>query len=98
MNEELQRIADKLDRLRADLSATNSALAAVMTVLPADLREAALTHLASLSALKSSTFEQIPTPEARAGARLFLEAEDRVYQLLQGAHRMQAAKEPPPGG
>lgn len=93
MEEKLNALADKLDRLRCDLSATNSALAAVMTALPAEAREQALKSLAELSVMKSETVDQLPTPAAQAAARQLLAAENRVYQLLQGTHRMRQAKE-----
>jgi len=93
MNEDIQRLAEKLDRLRCDLSATNSALTAVMCALPADQREQALKGLAQLSAMKADTYAQLPTPAAQAAAQQMTQAEDRLYQMLQGAHRMRLAKE-----
>lgn len=93
MQDDIQRLADKLDRLRCDLSATNSALMALMSALPAAQREAMLQGLAQLSVLKGETVEQLPTPAAQTAARQMLEAEDRLYQALQGAHRLRQSKE-----
>lgn len=88
----------RLDRLRADLAATNLAQAALMQTLPAAHREAWLKALAGLSALKADGGAPPPTPAMRTALRLAQEAEDRVYQGLQGAHRVQQAQERAAGG
>lgn len=87
MNITIQELAEKLDRLRADLSATNLALAATTTVLTKEQRQDLLRSFAQASAQKQSFFDQLPMQEAeaRAAGRLFQQAEDRVYQLLQAA-------------
>ena len=90
-DEDIQALEVKLDRLRCDLAATNMVLAAFMGALPSDQRQTVLQSLAQLSAMKAETFDQIPTPAAQAAARQMMEAEDRLYQSLQGLHRMRPA-------
>lgn len=87
METSIKDLAEKLDRLRADLAATNLALAATTTALTQEQRQDVLQALARASAKKQAFFDQLPMSEeeARSAVRLFQEAEGRVYQLLQGA-------------
>jgi NADP-dependent 3-hydroxy acid dehydrogenase YdfG len=83
----MKDLAEKLDRLRADLAATNLALAATTTVLTQAQRQDVLQALARASAKKQAFVDQLPISEeaARSAIQLFQEAEGRVHQLLQGA-------------
>lgn len=87
MNESIsiKDLAEKLDRLRADLAATNQALAAATTVLTPAQHRAMLEAMAAASAQKQQLYERAPTPAAKAAIRLFQEAEARLYQHLQAA-------------
>lgn len=83
----IKELAEKLDRLRADLAATNQALAATMTVLTLEQRQSLLTALANASAQKQAFYEKLPISEEgiRVATQLMQEAEERVYRLLQSA-------------
>ena len=87
MNEDIQRLTEKLDRLRCDLSATNQALGAMAAAMPPEQLQDVLTKMAKASAAKQATFEQIPMPAMRAALQQMLEAEERLYQMLQGASK-----------
>ena len=84
---EINEIAEKLDRLRADLSATNTALAAISTVLTLPQRQQVLQALATASAKRQDLYEQLPiaAEKQQRSVRLFQEAEARVHQMLQNA-------------
>ena len=83
----IKELAEKLDRLRADLAATNQALAATMTVLAPKQQQDVLTALANASAQKQAFYEKLPISEEgiRVATQLMQEAEERVYRLLQSA-------------
>ena len=87
MTTNIKELAEKLDRLRADLAATNQALAATMTVLTPEQRQGMLTALAHASAQKQSFYEKLPISEEgmRAATRLMQAAEERLYKMLQAA-------------
>jgi hypothetical protein len=85
MKEDIDRISEKLDRQRADLAATNLALASIAAALTPEQMQHVLTTMAKASADKQATFEQIPSPALQSAALLFQEAEQRVFALLQGA-------------
>lgn len=80
-------LAEKLDRLRADLSATNAALAAISTVLTQQQRQQVLQALATVSAKRQDLYEQLPiaAEKQQRSVRMFQEAEAQVHQLLQNA-------------
>lgn len=84
---EISEIAEKLDRLRADLSATNTALAAISTVLTPQQRQQVLQALATSSAKRQDLYEQLPiaAEKQRRSVQLFQDAEARVHQMLQRA-------------
>ena len=83
----ISELAQKVDKLRADLSATNQALAATMTVLTSEQLAGVLTALANASAQKQAFYERLPISQEgiQAATQLMQAAEDRMYQLLQGA-------------
>jgi len=83
----INELAEKLDRLRADLAATNQALAATMTMLTPEQRQGLLTALANASAQKQAFYEKLPISEEgmRVATRLMQEAEERLYRFLQSA-------------
>ncbi len=87
MSISMLELSEKIDRLRADLSATNLALSATMTVLTQEQHQEVLRAIAQASVKKQAFVEQIPISEAKlreAGQQL-RQAEDRIYKLLQGA-------------
>lgn len=88
MNEDIKTLSEKLDRLRCDLSASNQALCAMAAAMPPEQLQDVLTKMAMASARKQATFEQIPVPAMKAALQQLLEAEDRVYQALQGASKL----------
>lgn len=90
MNRE-QRINDlaaRLDQLRADHSATNQALMAILQTMAPQQQDAVLARFAALSAEKQQTYEQIPLQKVQTQAAQMQAAESRLYQGLQGAVRL----------
>lgn len=85
-------IKTTIERLRADLIATNSALIALLTSLPAETQRQALKALAELSVVREQHAEQSPDPEAQEAMELVHQATERLYQALQGAHKMRMRK------
>lgn len=87
MNDSIKQLTERVDRLRADLAATNLALAATATVLTPEQRQQVLQAIAKASAQRQATYEQIPIAEEklRSAVQLFQEAEGRIYGYLQGA-------------
>lgn len=85
MTDDIASLMEKLDRLRADLAATNLALAAIASALSPEQLQHAMTTMAKASAEKQATFERIPTPAMRGATKLFQEAEQRVFAMLRGA-------------
>jgi hypothetical protein len=85
MNDDIARLTEKLDRQRADLAATNLALASIASALTPEQMKHVLTTMAKASAEKQATFEQIPSPAMQSATQLFQESEQRMFALLQGA-------------
>lgn len=87
MSISMLELSEKIDRLRADLAATNIALAATVTVLTPEQHQEVLQAMAQASVKKQAFFEKIPISEAkiREAEQLFRQAEDRIYQFLQAA-------------
>lgn len=85
MNDDMQRLTEKLDRQRLQLSATNLALAAIASALTPEQQQHVLTTMAKASAEKQATFEQIPSPGLQASTPQHQAAEEQVFQLLQVA-------------
>lgn len=85
MNEDIQRLTEKLDRQRADLAATNLALVSIASALTPEQLQHVMATMAKASADKQATFEQIPTPGMQAATKLFQESEQKMFALLQGA-------------
>lgn len=92
MNKDLEELRGSVQRLRADLMATNMALQCVLTCMTPDQQRQALTALAELSVLQEQFVAARPTPAEREAARPILQAVERQYQALQGAHKMRMAK------
>jgi hypothetical protein len=88
MNDDTPSLDDKIDRLRLDLMATNQALMAIAAAMPPKQLQSVLTMLAKASARKQETFERIPLPALQAALLQQREAEDRLYQGLQGAPKL----------
>jgi len=85
---EMEAIRQATLKLRADLAATNLALMSLLTAMPPDQRQAALDAMAASSAEKQQFAEQLPTQAARDTVKPLQEAEARLFQALQGAHRI----------
>lgn len=80
------------ERLRADLMATNMALQCVLTSMPPEAQRQALKALAQLSVMQEQFAAQQATPAAQASMQPVREAVERIYQGLQGAHKMRMSK------
>lgn len=88
----IEEITDRLDRLRCDMSATWTALAAMQTVLTPEQRQQVLEAMAKASAQKQAMYDApLPTPEAQAVLSRYREmmqaSEGRVYEMLQGGSK-----------
>lgn len=94
LQKELLRLSAGYRRLRADLSATNTAVLAVMTSLPPEQQQQLLKAFAEMSALKQQIAEQQSDPAVPEALQQIQEAEARVFQAMQGAQKMAAAKKP----
>lgn len=81
-----------IERLRADLMATNAALTAVLTSMPAEAQQQALKALAQMSVMQEQFAEQQQDPAQAAAMQQVLQATERLYQALQGAAKMRARK------
>ena len=92
MNAETELLKRTVEKLRADLMATNSALMAVMTSMPVEQQREALKGFAQLSAMKAQLVEKSQSPAERAMLQLVQAAEERLYQAMQGAHTMRVRK------
>lgn len=88
----MKEVEASIERLRADLMATNAALTAVLTSMPAESQQQALTALAQLSVMQEQFAEQQQDPAQAAAMRQVLKATERLYQGLQGAVKMRARK------
>lgn len=91
MNEDIQRLTEKLDRLRMDLSAATSALAAMAANMPPAQLQRVLTTMARESAEKQRLYAQAATPAAQQAATQAQEAEERMYQRLQASPKYPGA-------
>lgn len=80
MDTEFIRIA--LQKLRADLSATNKALLAIAAELPSEQRTAVAQRFAQLSVLNEQTALQIPKQVAPETLQAMREAEEQMYKML----------------
>ena len=74
-----------IQRLRADLIATNKALTALASTLPQAQLEQAIARLAQLSVLNEETVDALPMQPAPETLQLLREAEERVHTLLASA-------------
>lgn len=90
-------IVQTIERLRADLIATNAALIAVLTSMPPDQQRQALTALAEISVRQEQACERAATPDAEQALQQVHAATGRLYEALQGAVQMRLRKlgEPP---
>lgn len=82
---QIDNLTERGRRLRADLTATNLALTALMGALPQEQRQRWLASLAQLSAAQEQTAEQSGNTELIA---LLQPAVQRMYTALEGAHKM----------
>lgn len=71
------------ERLRADLSATNSALFALFAAVPHVYRDRALEQLAKRSVQRSEYAEKLKDPAVEQALQQMEEADQRVYKELQ---------------
>jgi hypothetical protein len=97
MNKEIENIKRTVEKLRADLMATNIALQCVMTSMPPDAQRQSLKAIAQLDVMQEQFVEQTQTPEVQELMQLVRQSVERLYQSLQGAHKMRMRKlgEPP---
>lgn len=88
----MKEIQASIERLRADLMATNAALTAVLTSMPAEAQQQALTALAQMSVMQEQFAEQQQDPIQAEAMQQVLKATERLYQALQNAAKLRARK------
>lgn len=88
MSNETNAINEKIDRLRADLAATNQALVAMASVLTEEQHARVLQLLAKLSGAKQRSFEKISIPAVQASIPLHQEAESQIYSAIQATRKL----------
>lgn len=91
MKQDIEKLKTAVTKLRADLMASNLALQAILTAMPLDDQKQALKALAQLSVMQEQFAEKTQTPAAQEQMKTVVQATDRLYQALQGAHKMRAA-------
>lgn len=87
---DIQELREITDRLRADLSATWLALAAMQSVLTPEQQQTVKAAMATGSAKKQALYDAPrSTPQAQAIVEHYRQqmqaAEERLYEVLQGA-------------
>lgn len=87
MREELEHLRELIDRQRADLAATNTALLAVFSAIPHVYRGKVLEELAHLQVHREQLAEQIPNPEMQVAAERINQAQERLWKVLQEADK-----------
>jgi len=92
MGQELERLKSTVEKLRADLMATNMALQCVMTAMPPEAQQQALKGLAQLSVAQEQFAEQSADPDRQAAMQQVAQAVERQYQGLQGAYKSRMSK------
>ena len=98
MKEDMDLVKRTVEKLRADLMATNSVLMAIVTSMPAEQQRQALNAVAQMSAMKAQLVEKSQNPAERAMLQLVQASEERLYQAMQGAHKMRMQKLGPDTG
>ena len=89
---ELKAIIAAMEKLRADLIATNMAMQCVMTSMPPEAQQQTLKALAQLSVMQEQSAASQQNPETQAAMQLVQQAVQRQYQGLQGAHKLRMSK------
>lgn len=84
---ELMHLQHTVEQLRADLTATHAALAAVLTSLPTPQQRQALNALAQGCIQQERQAALASTPEAKRAAQQVMVATERLFEALQHAHR-----------
>ncbi|RZI82604.1 MAG: hypothetical protein EOP38_15435 [Rubrivivax sp.] len=77
-----------INKLRADLIATNNAVHALLGALDATQRVEALKLFAQLHELQEQTVAQAPRPASPQATKRMREAHERMYTSLQSVHTM----------
>ena len=87
MKEDIALIKTTVERLRADLMANTMALQCVMTAMPPDAQRQTLKALAQLSVAREQSAARSTDPLVHTATEQVMQAVDRLYQGLQGAHK-----------
>jgi hypothetical protein len=90
MQQDIAQIKTAITRLRADLMASNLAIAALTSVLTAEQRHQALQAMIELSVMQEQTAETAQKPDL---IELLQPAVQRMYSNLQAAHKMRLHKD-----
>lgn len=83
MNRDIEQLKAAWTRVRADLSATNTALISLVAVLTPDQQDRLLHSLGARSAERAAAAEQLTIPGAQESLRQIQESEERVYRQIQ---------------
>jgi len=83
MKQDIEELKSAWKRIRADLSATNTALISLVAVLTPDQQDRLLHSLGARSAERAAAAEKLPIPGAQESLRQIQESEERVYRQIQ---------------
>jgi small-conductance mechanosensitive channel len=97
MKQDFDELLSSVKKLRAEHAATTMALQCLLTVLTPDQQRQTLKALAQLSVMREESAAKSPNPAAQEETQRVVQALDRLYQGLQGAHKLRMSKlgEPP---
>lgn len=96
-NEEIKDIKAYCERLRADLSATNTLLLALFEAIPVVYQEKVLPVLAATMAQREQIAGRELPPEVEAAMERVETAVERLWKEAQAAHRRSVQAMKPPG-
>lgn len=86
MQNEIKEIRELIDRLRADLSATDAALLAVFSAIPDVYRDKVLRDMLDQHLQREQFVEQIPNAQMQVAAERITRAQERMWKVLQETH------------
>lgn len=89
MKQDIEALKASDQRLRADLMATNLALAAIASVLTTEQQRQTLKALAELGVMQEQTFERLGQGSLLQQQQA---ANQRLYSNLEGTMKMRQAK------
>ena len=86
MQNDIKELRELIDRLRADLAATDAALLSVFASIPDVYREKVLEDMAHQHVQREQFVEQLPNAQMQAVAERITKSQERMWGVLQEAH------------